>query len=78
MVQAYVFINIQAGKARDVVGKLRRKKFIKKVHLVTGLHDAIAFIEGKNIKALANNITEGIHKVTGITKTVTCIIVNGK
>jgi len=78
MVQAYVFINVQAGTAKDVVRKLRRKKFVKTVHLVTGLHDAIAFIEGKNLKVLADNITDGIHKVKGITKTVTCVVVNGK
>lgn len=78
MIQAYVFINVQAGKAKDVIRKLRRKKFVKKAHLVTGLHDAIAFIEGKTVKNLADNITEGVHNVKGITKTVTCVVVDGK
>ena len=51
---------------------------MKKAHLVTGLHDAIAFIQGKSVKDLAKNITNGIHKVPGITKTVTCVVVDGK
>jgi DNA-binding Lrp family transcriptional regulator len=78
MVEAYVFINVQAGKAKSVISSLRRKKFVKQAHLVTGLHDAIIFIQGKSVKALANNITNGIHKVKGITKTVTCVVVDGK
>ncbi len=78
MIQAYILINVQAGKAKDVIHKLRRKKFVKRAHLLTGLHDAIAFIEGKSVKALADSITEGVHKVKGITKTVTCIVVDGK
>jgi DNA-binding Lrp family transcriptional regulator len=78
MVEAYVFINVQAGKARSVISSLRKKKFVKQAHLVTGLHDAIVFIKGKDIKTIANNITSGIHKVKGITKTVTCVVVDGK
>ncbi|OQX50895.1 MAG: hypothetical protein B5M53_11675 [Candidatus Cloacimonas sp. 4484_209] len=78
MVQAYILINVQAGKAKDVIAKLRRKKYVKQAHLLTGLHDAIAFVEGKTVKVLADNITEGIHKVKGITRTVTCVVVDGK
>jgi DNA-binding Lrp family transcriptional regulator len=78
MVQAYVFINIKAGTAKDVIRKLRKKKFVKRAHLVTGLHDVIAFIEGKNVKELADSITEKIHKVKGIQRSVTCVVVDGK
>ena len=78
MVQAYVFINTKAGTAKNVIAKLRKKKFVKSGHLVTGLHDAIIFIQGKNLKDLAKNITDSIHKIQGIQKTVTCVVVNGK
>ena len=77
MVQAYIFVNVKAGSAPTVIKKLRKKKFVKSAHLVTGLHDAIIFIQGKTVKELAKNITNGIHKVPGITKTVTCVVVNG-
>jgi DNA-binding Lrp family transcriptional regulator len=78
MIQAYVFVNVKAGSAVDVIRKLRKKKYVKTAHLVTGLHDAIVFIQGKSVKDLANNITRGVHKVPGITKTVTCVVVDGK
>lgn len=78
MIQAYVFVNVKAGSADNVIKKLRKKKFVKTAHLVTGLHDAIAFIQGKSVKDLTKSITAGIHKIPGITKTVTCIVVNGK
>lgn len=78
MVQAYVFVNVKAGSATNVIKKLRKKKYVKTAHLVTGLHDAIIFIQGKTITDLAKNITAGVHKVPGITKTVTCVVVNGK
>ncbi len=78
MVQAYIFVNVKAGTADAVVKKLRKKKYVKTAHLVTGLHDAIVFIQGTNLKDLTKNITKGVHKVPGITKTVTCVVVNGK
>ena len=78
MIEAYVFINVQAGTAKDVIRKLRKKKFVKRAHLVTGLHDAIAFIQGKTIKVLADEITQTVHKIKGIQRTVTCVVVDGK
>jgi DNA-binding Lrp family transcriptional regulator len=78
MIQAYIFVNVKAGSADAVIKKLRKKKFVKTAHLVTGLHDAILFIQGKNVKDLTKNITGGIHKVPGITRTVTCVVVDGK
>ena len=78
MVEAYIFVNVKAGSATSVIKKLRKKKFVKTAHLVTGLHDAIVFIKGKSVKDLAKNITAGVHKVPGITKTVTCVVVDGK
>jgi DNA-binding Lrp family transcriptional regulator len=77
MLQAYIFINVKAGTAKEVIKKLRKKKYVKQAHLVTGLHDAIAFVNAKNIKDLADDITKGIHKIGGITKTITCVVVNG-
>ncbi|MCH7760801.1 Lrp/AsnC ligand binding domain-containing protein [candidate division TA06 bacterium] len=73
---AYILINIQAGKTVEAVRNIRRKKGVKEVHIVTGLHDAIALVEGKNLKALTDLIVKGIHKSPGVEKTITCVCVD--
>lgn len=77
MVAAYEFINCEAGKAEIVVKALRKIKGLKQVHIVTGLHDIIAYVEAPSMKELTKLIISKIQGTKGVGKTVTCIVVNG-
>lgn len=72
-VSAYVLINIDAGKAKNAVASLRKIQQVKSAHIVTGLHDAIAFVEAPDLNSIISTVTEKIQKVPGVSKTVTCI-----
>ncbi|MDQ7799513.1 MAG: Lrp/AsnC ligand binding domain-containing protein [Candidatus Edwardsbacteria bacterium] len=77
MVAAYEFINCDAGKAELVVRALRKIKGLKQAHVVTGLHDIIAYVEAPTMKDLTKMIISRIQGTKGVGRTVTCIVVNG-
>ncbi|HAD82840.1 MAG: hypothetical protein A2509_02125 [Candidatus Edwardsbacteria bacterium RIFOXYD12_FULL_50_11] len=77
MVAAYEFINCDAGKAELVVRALRKIKGLKQAHVVTGLHDIIAYVEAPTMKDLTKLIISRIQGTKGVGRTVTCIVVNG-
>lgn len=74
---AYLLINTEGGRALTVLKELQQIDEIKTSHVVTGLHDIIALVEADGTKHLADEIVNKIQKIEGITRTVTCIVVNG-
>ena len=73
--KAYVLIETAVGKTKDVVAALQNQKVkeIKSVDLVTGPYDIIAVVEHEDFNAIGNLVTEKIHPVPGIARTVTCL-----
>jgi len=76
MNKAYVLINIEAGKALNVLNAVKNLDGVKQVHLTMGLHDLVAYLEADDLFKLKDVITDGIHKVDGVTRTVTMPVVN--
>lgn len=72
-VKAYVLLNTDLGKVEDVVKAVSDIQGVKSADSVTGPYDVIACIEAENYEALMELVPEKIHKVEGITKTLTCI-----
>jgi len=73
-VTAYVLVNTALGKVEDVVKTLSGIEGVRSADSVTGPYDVIACIEAENYEALIKLVPEKIHKVEGITKTLTCIV----
>jgi DNA-binding Lrp family transcriptional regulator len=48
---------------------------MKSVDTVTGPFDIIAVVEAQDLPSIGNLISEGMHRVPGIVKTVTCLAV---
>ena len=73
--KAYVLIETAVGKTKEVVAALQAQKLkeIKSVDLVTGPYDIIAVVEHDDFNAVGNLVTEKIHPVPGIARTVTCL-----
>jgi DNA-binding Lrp family transcriptional regulator len=74
--KAYVLIETSVGKTKDVVHALTKMKGMKEVHAVTGPYDVIAVVEGSDLTAVGNLVTNHIHPIHGIGKTVTCIAID--
>ena len=75
MVYAYVLIQVAHGKAKSVVKTASKIKGVKKVHGVTGVYDVIAFIEASSLTELSNTLLSRIHRLNGVQRTHTAIVV---
>jgi DNA-binding Lrp family transcriptional regulator len=73
--KAYLLVETAVGKTRDVANTLRGLGGIETVDVVTGPYDIIAVIAGDDMTVLGNLVTEKIHTVSGVVRTVTCVAV---
>ena len=74
--RAYILIETAVGKTADVASQLRSLPSMKNVDTVTGPFDIIAIAEADTLHAIGDLISEGMHKVSGIVKTITCLSVS--
>ncbi len=73
--KAYLLVETAVGKTRDVAATLRAIDGIDSVDVITGPYDIIAVIAGDDMSVIGNVVTERIHTVTGVVRTVTCVAV---
>lgn len=75
MVQAYIFIQTEVGRAAEVSREIAAIEGVKSAEDVTGPYDVIAQAEAKTIDDLGKLVVTKIHAVEGITRTLTCPVV---
>ena len=73
--KAYILIETSVGKTREVANSLKNVGEINSVDMVTGPYDVIAVIEATDINAMGNLVTDKIHTLSGVVRTVTCVVV---
>ncbi len=73
--KAYILIETAVGKASGVADTLRKAPGIVSADRVTGPYDIIAVIEADGLKAVGDFVTEHVHAIGGIGRTVTCLSV---
>ena len=71
--KAYVLMEIQGGKTKQVVEAIRKLQRVVSVDAVTGPYDAIAIIQGESLNDIGELIVSELHPVNGISRTVTCL-----
>jgi DNA-binding Lrp family transcriptional regulator len=76
VVQAYILIQTEVGKARDVAAAIDKIQGVVRVDAVTGPYDVVVLAEGHSVDELGRMIVSRIQYVPGITRTVTCSVVN--
>lgn len=74
--RAYILIETSVGKTNEVARELRSNESMISVDTVTGPFDIIAVVEADSLPSIGELISEGMHKVPGIVKTVTCLSVS--
>ena len=72
MVSAYILIQTEVGRASQVTRELNGVKGIVAVDPVTGPYDVIARGEAADLDELARSIVMPIQSVEGVTRTLTC------
>ena len=76
MVQAYILIQTEVGKAAQVAKEVRDLDGIAEAEDVTGPYDVIVRAEAKNVDELGKLVVARIQGVEGITRTLTCPVVH--
>ena len=74
-VKAYVLIEAQVGKIKQVVEVIRNIQGVASVDVVTGPYDAIAVIQTETLNNFENLVVEKVLLLAGISRTVICIVV---
>ncbi len=76
MVQAYILIQTEVGKAAAVANEVRDISGVTEAEDVTGPYDVIVRAEAKNVDELGKLVVARIQGVEGITRTLTCPVVH--
>jgi DNA-binding Lrp family transcriptional regulator len=76
MVQAYILIQTEVGKAAHVAVRIAKIDGVTQAEDVTGPYDVIVRAEADNVDDLGKLVVAQIQAVDGITRTLTCPIVH--
>ena len=76
MVQAYILIQTEVGKAADVAVTIKDIQGVAQVDAVTGPYDVIVLTEASSVDELGKLVVSNVQVVPGITRTLTCSVVH--
>ena len=76
MVHAYILIQTEVGKAAQVASAISGIAGVTKAEDVTGPYDVIVRAEADSIDDLGRLVVARVQSVDGITRTLTCPVVN--
>ena len=76
VVNAYILIQTEVGKAAQVAKEVSAIKGVAAAEDVTGPYDVIVRAEARNVDELGKLVVAKIQAVDGITRTLTCPVVH--
>ncbi|MFL6081516.1 MAG: Lrp/AsnC family transcriptional regulator [Ornithinibacter sp.] len=76
MVQAYILIQTDVGRAASVASAIAGLEGVAMAEDVTGPYDVIARVEAQTVDELGKLVIAKIQDVEGITRTLTCTVVH--
>ena len=68
---AFILINVDAGKEREITQELRKLPNVSSVYFVYGVYDIVTKVEAQTQKQLKETITWKIRQLEGIRSTQT-------
>ena len=76
VVQAYILIQTDVGKAAEVAKAIAAVKGVTLAEDVTGPYDVIVRAEARNVDELGKLVVAKVQTLDGITRTLTCPVVH--
>jgi DNA-binding Lrp family transcriptional regulator len=76
VVQAYILIQTEVGKAAQVATEITKIPGVSSAEDVTGPYDVIVRAEAETVDELGQLVVAKIQGVDGITRTLTCPVVH--
>ncbi len=71
--RAFILIETQVGRARQVALDLRALEGVKDADVITGSFDVIAVVEAPDMATMADLVTSRIQGIRGVLRTITCV-----
>ena len=76
MVHAYILVQTEVGRAADVAKAIGEIPGVASAEDVTGPYDVIVRAEAEDVDSLGRLVVAKVQGVSGITRTLTCPVVN--
>ena len=76
MVQAYILVQTEVGKAAEVAVRIASISGVTQAEDVTGPYDVIVRAAADNVDQLGQLVVAKVQNVEGITRTLTCPVVH--
>jgi DNA-binding Lrp family transcriptional regulator len=76
VVQAYILVQTEVGRSAAVAGQIAELPGVVSAEDVTGPYDVIVRTEAETMDDLGKLIVARIQVIEGITRTLTCPVVN--
>ena len=76
MVEAYILVQTEVGKAADVARQIAKISGVTQAEDVTGPYDVIVRAEARNVDELGKLVVSKVQNLEGITRTLTCPVVH--
>jgi DNA-binding Lrp family transcriptional regulator len=76
VVYAYVLIQTEVGKAAAVAAAINNVAGVTSAEDVTGPYDVIVRAQAEDVDTLGSLVVSKVQNVEGITRTLTCPVVN--
>ena len=74
--RAYVLVETKVGRGSGIAVALREMPGLISVDRVTGPYDIILVLEAESLPEVADLVTEHVHIISGVVRTVTCLAVS--
>jgi DNA-binding Lrp family transcriptional regulator len=76
MVEAYVLVQTEVGRAADVAEQVNGLHGVLLSESVTGPYDVVVRVQATSVDELGSLVMTGLAGVPGITRTVTCTVMH--
>lgn len=75
-IRAFILIQTESGKAKEVVSALEQLEGVKSADQVTGPYDIIIVLEGEGLIDIGDSINSRIKPIPYISRVVSCMSLN--
>ncbi|ABM12965.1 MULTISPECIES: Lrp/AsnC ligand binding domain-containing protein [Mycolicibacterium] len=77
MVEAFVLIQTEVGRAEVIAKQLAGLTGVVSAEYVTGPYDVVVRVTANSLDELKSTVVPSVQQVAGITRTLTCPIADG-
>jgi len=74
LIMAYILMDIEIGRADEVLQELRKIEEATKISVTTGEYDIIILLEVPTLEDLYDITVKRIHMIPGIKETTTAVV----